>query len=187
MKKWIFRTAATVVGLILPPIVGTFIVCAIVPLITRGHHHGPFWASLLIPIANPEVFFYAFIMMGPSALAYGLFMTWLGCRPSQTRSGRSEASRRVWFICCGAGIGLLSPLGTLIWASKYASLMDYVRWFALIGLAGATTGAVCALTMWPICKMGKEKEPKQASEATLEPALGAGSSAHQSCRGAHEK
>jgi len=73
----------------------------------------------------------------------------------------------------------ISPLGTMVWASKYASFMDYVRWFALIGPAGAATGALCALPMWPICKRGKGNVPNKTSDATAEPAPGAASSAHQ--------
>lgn len=150
MRKWIFRTASTVTGVILPPIVGTFVVFAIIPLIKRGHYPGPFWPSLLAPIVNPEILTYAFIMMGPSALVYALLMTWLGSRDCRITSRKPRSMLR--FVCFGAGIGLLSPFGTLVWASKYASLMDYVRWFALTGPAGAVTGALCAFPIWAICK-----------------------------------
>jgi len=144
-----------VLGFLLPPVLGTF-ACFILVFFYAKDVHPPFWSALLAPLAAPFIFIYAFVFMGPSSIIYASLMTLLGMYGQRREPVRFMRSNISLFLITGTILGLLSPLGMLLWESKSSSWSDFIRFFSLACPAGAFTGALCSLPIYALWR----KSPK---------------------------
>ena len=96
-------------------------------------------------------------MMGPSALAYAAFMTWLGRREHRRVPPKAAIRTMALLLCAGATIGLFSPLGTLVWTTEYTTFSDFMEFAGIAGPAGAITGLVCGLPLWGLWRVRRIK------------------------------